>query len=63
MARLQAAISTLYESAMTDNGQPENYSYGHGRQTAAVRRAGLDLTRALADMRKSPFEKLLGEKK
>ena len=64
MVRLQTAINILHEVAQTENGQPNYYIGGnYPRETGAVRRASLDLTRALADMRKSPYYKLPGEKK
>lgn len=61
LARLQSAISALHEVAISENGQPEVYNY-FPRETGAVRRASMDLTRALADMRKSAYVKLSGEK-
>jgi len=61
MARLQSAISALHEAAVSENGQPDFYHY-FPRETGAVRRASMDLTRALADMRKSDYTKLPGEK-
>ena len=61
MARLQSAISALHEAAVSENGQPDFYHH-FPRETGAVRRASMDLTRALADMRKSDYTKLPGEK-
>lgn len=61
MARLQSAISALHEAAISETGQPQVYC-DYPRETGAVRRASMDLTRALADMRKSWHVKLPGEK-
>ena len=62
LVRLQSAISALYEVSLTPSGQPESY-YNNPVEQGAVRRASLDLTRALANMRKSPYDVLPGEKK
>lgn len=62
MARLQSAISALYEAAVNESGQPDFFYHHFPRETGAVRRASMDLTRALADMRKSDYTKLPGEK-
>lgn len=62
MARLQSAISALHEAAVSESGQPDFYHH-FPRETGAVRRASMDLTRALADMRKSDYTKLPGEKR
>lgn len=61
MQRLSAAITALHDVAKSEKGQPDFYSY-FPRETGAVRRASMDLTRALADMRKSGYVKLPGEK-
>ena len=62
-ARLQGLISFLHDANITESrvGQPTIYR-DTPRETAAVRRASMDLTRALADMRKSSYMKLPGEK-
>ena len=62
MARLQSAISALHDAAVSESGQPDIYNR-FPRETGAVRRASMDLTRALADMRKSACIRLPGEKK
>ena len=62
MQRLNHAIGVMYDAFIGTNGQPNCYNGANPRETGAVRRASLDLTRALADMRKSVYEKLPGEK-
>lgn len=52
MARLQDAIKSL-EAEATNASDPRNgYYYGYPKLTGYVRRASMDLTRALADLRK-----------
>lgn len=46
MRRLEAAIDELEDATSTHTG------YSLPKQTGAVRRASMDLTRALADLRK-----------
>ena len=61
--RLMGLISLLHEANVSAHrvGPPKVYN-STPRETAAVRRASMDLTRALADLRKSDYEKLPGEK-
>ena len=57
--RLLEAINTMKHA---DAGYYNKYDhYDHGVYTGAVRRASMELTRALANMRKSNYETLLGE--
>lgn len=52
LARLQDAIKAL-EIEATGAIDPRNgYYYGHPKLTGAVRRASMDVTRALADLRR-----------
>jgi len=62
-ASLQRLISLMHEANVSAHrpGQPEYYR-DTPRETAAVRRASMDLTRALADLRKSDYDKVPGEK-
>ena len=50
MRRLQSRISELEIAASSHDAV--QYSWQYPKQTGAVRRASLDLTRALAEMRK-----------
>ena len=63
--RLQQAISLLQQadSDFSDsfNIHKRERFWNLPRETAAVRRASMDLTRALSDMRKPDYEKLPGE--
>lgn len=49
MRRLRGAIDEL------ENERALDPSYEHLKQTGAVRRASMDLTRALADLRRSEW--------
>lgn len=51
MRRLQARISELEISATSDDAIEYNWQYP--KETGAVRRSSMDLTRALANMRKA----------
>ena len=63
MARLQSAISALHEVSVCSDGVRQIYGYDFPKETGAVRRASLDLTRALADLRKGDYDKLPGKQK
>ena len=60
-ARVQGLISNLHEANISLTGQPEYYR-NTPAETAALRRASMDLTKALANLRKSDYTKLHGEK-
>ena len=49
--RLQSRISELEIAASSDDATKYNWLYP--KETGAVRRASMDLTRALADMRRA----------
>jgi len=60
MKRLQVTISNL--EGQFGEKKPDSYTYSYPRETGAIKRASMDLTRALSDLRKSDYEKLPGEK-
>ena len=51
IARLSKRIDSLWES-ISEKDREKNRLYSYGRHTGAIRRASLDLTRALARMRR-----------
>jgi aromatic ring hydroxylase len=52
IARLQEAIKALEDEATNASDPRNGYYYGYPKLTGAVRRASIDVTRALADLRK-----------
>lgn len=52
IARLQAAIRALEIEATGASDPRDGYYYGHPKLTGSVRRASMDVTRALADLRR-----------
>ena len=56
MQRLQKAILDLENAEGAANGNRNGYYYGRAVHTGRVRRASMDLTRALADLRRSNYE-------
>ena len=51
IARLSKRIDSLWES-ISEKDRENNWLATYGRHTGAIRRASLDLSRALAKMRK-----------
>jgi hypothetical protein len=51
IARLSKRIDSLWKD-VSKNDRERNWLYTYGKHTGAIRRASLDLTRALSKMRK-----------
>lgn len=52
VARLLIAINELEEAAPNANDTRNGYYYGYPKLTGQVRRASMDVTRALSDLRR-----------
>lgn len=52
ISRLQKTIIALESEATNASDSRNDYYYGYPKLTGAVRRASMDVTRALADLRR-----------